>query len=109
MFLDNNKGAALITVIVVILILTILASVMLILLLNQNRYLEHNTARTRAKYAVEAGMVMALDSLRRTDATPTTHTVPGTGWTVKIDRGSTITSGPFNNTDPLNVSLDYTL
>jgi Tfp pilus assembly protein PilX len=108
----ENRGAALITVVILIIVLTILSTVILSILSNQTRYIEHNIARTKSKYATEAAMVRALDSLRRLNTTDTSHNVSGRYddfnqvWSVNITRGA-ITSGSFANTDQLNLSLNY--
>ena len=110
LLLSSKKSAALLTVIIIIIILTILASVMLSLLANQTRLIEHDIARTKAKYANEAIMVRQLDHIRlNSEFLGSNQHVSGKhddlteNWNVEFDN----TTSPFSNTTELNISIDY--
>lgn len=110
MIFYHQKGIALLTVIIIVLVLTILSSVMLSILANQTRYIEHNIARTKAKYATEATMVRKLDALRRDAAIELSHPVSGRYddvgqfWAVNITRAA---GSGISGTDQLDFSVDY--
>lgn len=110
MILSNRKGIALLIVVAVVIVLTILSSVILSVLSNQTRYIEHNIARTKAKYATEAAMVRSLDRLRRTDTISSVHSVSGShdNPDAYLDVYITnTTSSSFPDTSQLNFNLDY--
>ncbi|MDD5618656.1 MAG: hypothetical protein PHG69_06125 [Candidatus Omnitrophica bacterium] len=106
----ENKAVALITIVVLIFILTILSSAMLSILANQTRYVEHNVARAKAKYAAEATMIRELDVLRRTGTAESQHQVTGkydTSQTWTVSGSSAPGGGAFVNTTQLNFTLNY--
>jgi len=108
--MSNKKGIALLIVVAAVIVLTILSSVMLSVLSNQTRSIEHNIARTKAKYATEAAMVRSLDRLRRTDSVSSVHSVSGShdnpGAYFNVDITSTPSSS-FPSTSQLDFTLDY--
>jgi Tfp pilus assembly protein PilX len=114
----HNKGIALMTVVILIIILTILSSVMLSILANQNRYIEHNIARTKARYATEATMVRALDSLRRNPSQSETGVTTISGkydnlgqyWNVGVGvtNAATVNIGINVGVTAMILNVDYT-
>ena len=63
----NNTGVILFVVIGVILVVGVLANVLLRIISNQSRLTHHQVSRIQAQYAAKAGVVYALDKLRRND------------------------------------------
>jgi len=61
----NKKGAILFIVIGIIVVVSILAIAMFKIVSNQAGVTDHQVQRIRAIYAAKAGMVFALDQLRR--------------------------------------------
>ena len=68
----DNRGAALILVLTLVLTLATLASIGVGQIVSQARYTHHNMSRVQAQYAAQAGMVYALEMLRKGSA--------GGGW-----------------------------
>jgi Tfp pilus assembly protein PilX len=69
---NNKKGAILFIVLAVILIVVILSGVILSIVSNQSRLTHHQVSRIQAQYVAKAGMVYALEMLRKG--------IPAGGW-----------------------------
>ncbi len=63
----DKKGVILFIVIGVILVVVILSTVILRVISNQARLTHHQVSRIQAQYAARAGVIYALDKLRRND------------------------------------------
>ena len=63
--LREEEGSALITVLALIAILTVLVGTLWMVHVAQYRFLRRDTHRAQARYAAEAGLYLALDSLER--------------------------------------------
>jgi len=74
----GRKGIALFIVLGIIMLVTVLATVILRIMSNQARLTHHQVSRIQAQYAAKAGVIYALDKLRKNDASwsATTPTVP---------------------------------
>jgi len=64
---SNRKGQLLFIVLGTIIVVVILSSVILRIILNQSRLTHHQVSRIQAQYAAKAGVIYALDKLRRND------------------------------------------
>ncbi|MDD5130231.1 MAG: hypothetical protein PHS66_04170 [Candidatus Omnitrophica bacterium] len=65
----GKKGAILFIVIGIILVVVILSTITLRVIANHSRLTHHQVSRIQAMYAAKAGMLYALDALRRNDTT----------------------------------------
>ncbi|MEW6100672.1 MAG: hypothetical protein AB1481_00040 [Candidatus Omnitrophota bacterium] len=65
----NNKGIILFIVLATLLIMVLLANLILGLVSSQARLTHHQVSRIQAYYAARAGATLAIDMLRRGDAT----------------------------------------
>ncbi|MDD5108850.1 MAG: hypothetical protein PHC29_05010 [Candidatus Omnitrophica bacterium] len=63
----TKKGIILLIVLGVILLVVTLTTVILRIISNQSRLTHHQVSRIQAQYAVKAGVIYALDKLRRND------------------------------------------
>ena len=66
---SNRKGVLLLIVIGTILVVVTLSTVMLRIMLSQSRLTHHQVSRIQAQYAAKAGVIYALEKLRRNDDT----------------------------------------
>ena len=88
MLKSNKKGVILLIVLGVILVVIILITVILRIIAHQSRLTHHQVSRIQAEYAAKAGLVYALDKLRRNDDTnwpaagTYTKCMARTGWVV---------------------------
>ena len=64
---SNRKGVLLVIVIGTILVVVTLSTVMLRIVLSQSRLTHHQASRIQAQYAAKAGVIYALEKLRRND------------------------------------------
>ena len=64
-FLHHKKGVILFIVVGVIMVVAILSTVILRVIANQSRLTHHQVSRIQAQYAAKAGVIYALDKLRR--------------------------------------------
>jgi Tfp pilus assembly protein PilX len=76
----SKKGVILFIVVGVIMVVAILATVMLRVIANQSRLTHHQISRIQAQYAARAGVIYALDKLRRNDDA---SCVSAGGWTMR--------------------------
>jgi len=65
-----KKGVVLVVVIGVMLVIFTLALAALFLMTQESRIAEHKIKRTKAFFAAQAGMVLALEKLRKGDWSP---------------------------------------
>ncbi|MCX5699037.1 MAG: hypothetical protein NTX01_05025 [Candidatus Omnitrophica bacterium] len=63
----DKRGIILFIVIGVIMVVVILATVVLRIISNQSRLTHHQVSRIQAQYAAKAGVLYALDKMRRND------------------------------------------
>ena len=70
----NNRGIMLFIVLGVIMVLALLSTVIMRVVSNQSRLTHHQVSRIQAMYAAKAGVIYALDKLRRNDV----------GWTSNL-------------------------
>jgi len=110
----KKKGLALMTVLIIIFIITGLAAVVLYLMGNQAIIAEHKIKRSKAMYAARAGMISAMECLRRDNCpgcspiashlpcTYTLNNINGYDVNVKIDND---TSGASKY--KIDVSVSY--
>ena len=63
----DKEGVILFIVIGVILVVVILSTVVLRIVSSQSRLTHHQASRIQAQYAAKAGVIYALDKLRRND------------------------------------------
>ncbi|MDO8488931.1 MAG: hypothetical protein Q7S42_02315 [Candidatus Omnitrophota bacterium] len=63
----SKKGIILLIVLGVILLVVSLTTVILRIISNQSRLTHHQVSRIQAQYAAKAGVIYALDKLRRND------------------------------------------
>jgi len=111
----KKKGIVLVIVMGIVVIIAFLCLAAAYFLSQQARVAEHKIRRMRAYYAAMAGVVYAFDKARN-GALPVgnssvkvgnaTYGYPPGGFTVDINR---TTGGGPNNTDEIDVSVDYTL
>jgi len=107
-----KKGIILIVVIAIAIVLTTLSLVSLSLMTQQGRVADHKIRRMRGFYAAQAGLVSALEELRRAGAINTNPVTigagvvgyPAGGLSVNITR--TAGAGP-NSTDEINATVNY--
>jgi Tfp pilus assembly protein PilX len=64
---NNTKGQLLFIVIGTIMVVAALSTVILRIMLSQSRLIHHQVSRIQAQYAAKAGIIYALDKLRRND------------------------------------------
>ena len=106
----KEKGVALLTIITIIFVLTILATAMISLIASQTRLVEHDLARTKARYANEAAMVREIERLRKNLTLEATHGVsgrydnPGLDFVVSIVN---TTTPPIAGISEIDFSVDY--
>lgn len=109
-----KKGIVLVVVIGVMLVIFTLALAALFLMTQESRIAEHKVKRTRAFFAVQAGMVRALDYLRQ-GTNPSGTFYIGSGITGYPPAGLPVTitypaggvgTGP-GGTDPINITVNY--
>jgi Tfp pilus assembly protein PilX len=74
----NKKGVILFIVIGVIMVVAMLSIVILRTISNQSRLTHHQLSRIQAQYAAKAGVLYALDKLRRNDDASWTVSGPHT-------------------------------
>jgi len=74
----SEEGVILFIVIGIIMVVSVLAIVMLRIISNQSRLTHHQVSRIQAQYAAKAGIIYALDKLRRNDDSSWSDTLPGT-------------------------------
>jgi len=79
MFNHRKKGVILFIVLGVIILTILLATVILRIISNQSRLTHHQVSRIQAQYAAKAGVLYALDKLRRNDDAATVACLVGTG------------------------------
>lgn len=72
----NKKGVILFIVIGVIMVVAMLSIVILRIISNQSRLTHHQLSRIQGQYAAKAGVLYALDKLRRNDDLSWTNTTP---------------------------------
>lgn len=72
----NKKGVILFIVIGIIMVVSVLATVMLRIISSQSRLTHHQVSRIQAQYAAKAGVLYALDKLRRGDDLSWSATIP---------------------------------
>ncbi len=72
----NKKGVILFIVIGVIMVVAMLSIVILRIISNQSRLTHHQLSRIQAQYAAKAGVLYALDKLRRNDDPSWTNIIP---------------------------------
>jgi len=111
----RKKSIVLVITMGIVIIITFLCFAAAFFLSQQARVAEHKIRRMRAYYAAMAGVVYAFDNAKN-GTLPVGHSsvkigngvygYPVGGFTVDINR--TTGSGP-NNTDEIDVSIDYTL
>ncbi|MCX5694509.1 MAG: hypothetical protein NT014_05250 [Candidatus Omnitrophica bacterium] len=65
----DKKGAILFIVIGIIMVVVIMSTITLRVVANHSRLTHHQVSRIQAMYAAKAGVLYALDALRRNDAT----------------------------------------
>ena len=128
----KKRGVVLFIVIVSVIIVSILASVVLTIILNQFRLTHHQTSRTQAYYAAQAGMNYAIEKLRlgndvnwSTAGTYTRHIcwtttgcpapvelidpgLPSTIQSVDITVYDPVSNPGINNTRQIKVTATYT-
>lgn len=97
-----KKGVVLVVVMGVMLVIFTLALAALFLMTQESRIAEHKIKRTRAFFAAQAGMVLALERLRKD---------PGSGgWipnnTYCINGGAGCTATVIDTDIPYNVQID---
>lgn len=63
----NKDGVILFIVMAVIIVVSVLATAMLSIIANQSRLTHHQVSRIQAQYAAKAGVIYAMDKLRRND------------------------------------------
>ena len=105
-----KKGVVLVVVIGVMLVIFTLALAALFLMTQESRISEHKIKRTRAFFAAQAGMVFALEQLRRGDAIISPHSVdsavPTQGYPLTAD--ITVNAGVgIAGTDEVIISVTY--
>ncbi len=107
-----RKGVVLVVVIGVILVIFTLALAALILMTQESRIAEHKIKRNRAFFAAQAGMVEALEDLRKGVNPTGTISIgggisgyPASGFSVAITYTDN-NSGP-GGTDPVVVTAWY--
>lgn len=107
-----RKGVILVVVIGIMLVILTLALAALHLMAQESRITEHNIKRTRAFYAAQAGMIYALEELRKgTDPSGAINIGAGISGYPPAGLPVTITyfdddTGP-GGTDPVDISVTY--
>ena len=105
-----KKGVVLVVVIGVMLVIFTLALAALFLMTQQSRIAEHKIKRTRAFFAAQAGMVYALEQLRKGVAIVSPHSVSPTTPTqgYPLDANITVNAGAgVDGTDEVIISVTY--
>jgi Tfp pilus assembly protein PilX len=64
----NRRGIILFIVIMVVMVVAILSTIILRVVTNHSTLTHHQVSRIQAEYAAKAGVIYALDTLRRNDA-----------------------------------------
>lgn len=121
--INTNKGVVLFIVLSIILVVVALANVILVLIASQSRLTQHQVGRIQASYAAQAGMNYAIEMLRTggwspPTTTPITYTMCRSGCNVtensfpqflqvNITVSPLATTGTYNGTYPLNVTVNY--
>lgn len=105
-----KKGIVLVVIIGVVLVIFTLALAALFLMTQESRIAEHKIKRTRAFFAAQAGMIYALEQLRKGDAIVSPHSVgpavPTQGY--PLNANITINAGVgIGGTDEVIVSVTY--
>jgi len=108
-----RKGVVLVVVIGVTLVIFTLALAALLLMTQESRIAEHKIKRNRAFFAAQAGMVDALEDLRKGVSPAGTINIgsgitgyPSTGLPVVITYTAGAGTGP-GGTDPVTITVDY--
>jgi len=116
-----KKGVVLVIVMGIMFFVVTLALVAAYLMTQQSRISEHKIRRTRTLFAARAGMVLALEELRKNDCGGTGNCLSRTAYPFTIGAGlsgyplagisGTYTwtdddSGP-NNTDPIQIQVTH--
>ncbi len=100
----NKKGVILFIVIGVIMVVAMLSIVILRIISNQSRLTHHQLSRIQAQYAAKAGVLYALDKLRRNDDASWTNIIPPAVYVIKrMCKQSTCPDG--NSADIIETSL----
>ena len=76
----DKRGMILFIVIAIIMVVVILSTVILTIIANHSRLTHHMVSRIQAQYAAKAGVIYALDKLRRNDDSAC---VSAGGWIMK--------------------------
>ena len=105
-----RKGVILVVIIGVMLVIFTLALAALFLMTQQSRIAEHKIKRTKAFFAAQAGMVYALEQLRKGDAIVSPHSVspatPTQGYPVNAN--ITVNAGAgVGGTDEVVIQVIY--
>lgn len=100
----NKRGVILFIVIGVIMVVAMLSIVILRIISNQSRLTHHQLSRIQAQYAAKAGVLYALDKLRRNDDLSWTNTTPLVPVVKRMCRQSTCPDG--NSADIIEPSPD---
>ena len=98
-----KKGVVLVVIIGIMVVISTLALAALYLMSQESRIVEHKIKRTGAFYAAQAGMVLALEKLRKGDWAP--HAVQKYCLNDNIDNDCT----PSRTVDDANIPYDVTI
>lgn len=99
----NKKGVILFIVIGVIMVVAMLSIVILRIISNQSRLTHHQLSRIQSQYAAKAGVLYALDKLRKNDPSWTSITPPAVSVVKRMCRQ--VSSPDCNSPDIIEPSL----